>query len=260
MAGSDGSLSLKLTGGGDTMPRLELDARITLKPEDAPDADRVRRGLVPEAEGTARLTVGPPVQPAGAVLPLTLAAKFASRGPLVQAKTVELELDPGGKAARLSGNGRLDLREARLGLTLRTRRLDLDGLLLSGGARGLLVQGLTSGALTPPLLLDLDLSAESVALGLDDWADVGFRGTFDRTGGLVLRRFEGRAPGGRDRRGDRRGRAVGLAALHRAYRRRDTQLGGTGALSRPDRRRGERDGYSRRTRFRDRHGPLCGRH
>lgn len=195
MAGSDGSLSLKLTGGGDTMPRLELDARITLKPEDAADADRVRRGLVPEAEGTARLTVGPPVQPAGAVLPLTLAAKFASRGPLVQAKTVELELDPGGKAARLSGNGRLDLREARLGLTLRTRRLDLDGLLLSGGARGLLAQGLTSGALTPPLLLDLDLSAESVALGLDDWADVGFRGTFDRTGGLVLRRFEGRAPG-----------------------------------------------------------------
>nr|WP_301302298.1 AsmA family protein [Methylorubrum extorquens] len=195
VAGSDGSLSLKLTGGGDTMPRLELDARITLKPEDAADADRVRRGLVPEAEGTARLTVGPPVQPAGAVLPLTLAAKFASRGPLVQAKTVELELDPGGKAARLSGNGRLDLREARLGLTLRTRRLDLDGLLLSGGARGLLAQGLTSGALTPPLLLDLDLSAESVALGLDDWADVGFRGTFDRTGGLVLRRFEGRAPG-----------------------------------------------------------------
>ncbi|MEG9502567.1 MAG: AsmA family protein [Methylorubrum extorquens] len=195
VAGSDGSLSLKLTGGGDTMPRLELDARITLKPEDASDADRVRRGLVPEAKGTARLTVGPPVQPAGAVLPLTLAAKFASRGPLVQAETVELELDPGGKAARLSGNGRLDLREARLGLTLRTRRLDLDGLLLSGGARGLLAQGLTSGALTPPLLLDLDLSAESVALGLDDWADVGFRGTFDRTGGLVLRRFEGRAPG-----------------------------------------------------------------
>ncbi len=198
-AGGDGGVSLKLTGGGDTMPRLELDARLTFKPEDAPGGDRAHRGLVPEAEGTARLTVGPPVQPAGAVLPLTLAAKFEARGPVAQAKTVEIELDPGGKAARLSGSGRLDLREARLGLTLRTRRLDLDGLLLSGGARGMLAgglsSGLSSGALTPPLLLDLDLAAESVALGLDDWAGVAFRGTFDRAGGLVLRRFEGTAPG-----------------------------------------------------------------
>ena len=199
-AGNDGSFSLKLTGGGDTLPRLELDARFAFQPEDAPGGDRTHRGLVPEAEGAVRLTVGPPVQPAGTVLPLTLAAKFESRGPLAQAKTVEIELDPGGKAARLSGSGRLDLREARLGLTLRTRRLDLDGLLLSGGARGLLAQGLSqglsSGALTPPILLDLDLAAESVALGLDDWAGVAFRGTFDRTGGLVLRRFEGMAPGG----------------------------------------------------------------
>ena len=193
--GSDGTLSLKFTGGGDTMPRLELDARLAFRPAEAPGGDLAHRGLVPEAEGTARLTVGPPVQPAGAVLPLTLAAKFESRGPVAKAKTVEIELDPGGKAARLSGSGRLDLREARLGLTLRTRRLDLDGLLLSGGAGGRLAQGLSSGALTPPLLLDLDLAAESVALGLDDWAGVAFRGTFDRTGGLVLRRFEGTAPG-----------------------------------------------------------------
>ncbi|CAO4165926.1 AsmA family protein [Methylorubrum aminovorans] len=194
-AGRDGSVSLKLTGGGDTMPRLELDARIAFAAEDAPGGDTTHRGLVPEAEGTARLTVGPPVQPAGAVVPLTLAAKFESRGPVAQAKTVEIELDPGGRAARLSGSCRLDLREARLGLTLRTRRLDLDGLMLSGGGRGLIAQGLSSGALTPPMLLDLDIAAESVALGLDDWANVAFRGTFDRTGGLVLRRFEGTAPG-----------------------------------------------------------------
>ncbi len=193
--GSDGSLSLKFTGGGDTMPRLELDARLSFKTEDAPGGDRSHRGLVPEAEGTARLTVGPPVQPAGPVLPLTLAAKFESRGPVAQAKTVEIELDPGGKAARLSGSGRLDLRDGRLGLTLRTRRLDLDGLLLAGGAGGRLGQGLSSGALTPPMLLDLDLAAESVALGLDDWSGVTLRGTFDRSGGLVLRRFEGTAPG-----------------------------------------------------------------
>lgn len=134
--GRDGNLSLKFTGGGDTMPRLELDARLSFKSEDPPGGDRSHRRLVPEAEGTARLTVGPPVQPAGPVLPLTLAAKFESRGPVAQAKTVEIELDPGGKSARLSGSGRLDLRDGRLGLTLRTRRLDLDGLLLAGGAGG----------------------------------------------------------------------------------------------------------------------------
>ncbi|MGX5775311.1 AsmA family protein [Methylorubrum zatmanii] len=194
-AGPEGGFSLKLTGGGDTVPRLEVDARLAFKPVEAAFGQTPQRGLVPEAEGSARLTVGPPVQPAGATLPFTMAAKFTSHGAVVEAKTVDLELNPGGKAARLSGSGRLDLREARLGLTLRTRRLDLDGLLLSSGGRALLDQGLTSGALTPPLMLDLDLAAESMALGLDDWANVALRGTFDRTGGLVLRRFEGTAPG-----------------------------------------------------------------
>ncbi|CAO4177693.1 AsmA protein [Methylorubrum populi] len=194
-AGPDGGFSLKLTGGGDTVPRLEVDARLAFTPLEAVDGPVPRRGLVPEAEGSARLTVGPPVQPAGTSLPFTLAGKFTAHGPTVEARTVDLELNPGGKAARLSGSGRLDLREARLGLTLRTRRLDLDGLLLSSGGRALLDQGVASGALTPPLMLDLDLAAESVALGLDDWANVALRGTFDRTGGLVLRRFEGTAPG-----------------------------------------------------------------
>ncbi|MEH3117182.1 MAG: AsmA family protein [Methylorubrum populi] len=194
-AAGDGGFSMKLTGGGDTVPKLEVDARIALKPAESLSDKASRRGLVPEAEGSARLTVGPPVQPAGAVLPLTMAGKFDARGPVIDARTVELELDPGGKAARLSGSGRLDLRAGRLGLNLRTRRLDLDGLLLSSGGRALLTQGLASGALTPPMLLDLDLAAESVALGLDDWADVTLRGTFDRGGGLVLRRFEGTAPG-----------------------------------------------------------------
>ncbi len=192
---SDGTLNLKFTGGGDTLPRLEADARLTFKPEAVEGGAQARRGLVPEAEGSAKLTVGPPVQAAGDYLPLTLAGKFEARGTVVNAKSVELELDPGGKAARLSGTGRIDWREGRAGLDLRTRRLDLDGLLLTPGGRALLSRG--AGGLAPslPMMLDLDLKAESVALGLDDWSDVAFRGTFDRSGGLVLRRFSGLAPG-----------------------------------------------------------------
>ena len=191
---ADGVLALKLTGGGDTLPRLEGDARLSFKAEPVEGGDR--RGLVPEAEGSARLTVGPPVQAAGEFLPLTLSAKFEARGASVGAKSVEVELDPGGKAARLSGTGRIDLRAARAGLDLRTRRLDLDGLLLTPGGRALLSRGMAGLAPSLPLMLDLDLKAESVALGLDDWSDVAFRGTFDRAGGLVLRRFSGLAPGG----------------------------------------------------------------
>lgn len=190
-AGKDGAFSLKATGGGDTLPRLELDARIAFRAEDAAGGASGRRGLIPEAEGSARLTVGPPVQPAGGGFPFTLAAKFEAQGPVFDLSGVESEIDPGGKAARLSGSGRLDLREGRLALTLRTRRLDLDGLQLSSGGRTLL----SSGALTPPLMLDLDVAAETVALGLDDWSGVALRGTFDRSGGLLLRRFEGIAPG-----------------------------------------------------------------
>ncbi|WP_342150060.1 AsmA family protein [Methylorubrum sp. SB2] len=187
----EGALALKLTGGGDALPRLEADARLSFKPESIES----RRGLVPEAEGSARLTVGPPVQAAGDYLPLTLSAKFEARGTHVTAKTVELELDPGGKAVRLSGTGRIDLRTPRAGLELRTRRLDLDGLLLTPGGRALLSRGTGSLAPSLPMMLDLDLRAESVALGLDDWSEVTFRGTFDRSGGLVLRRFSGTAPG-----------------------------------------------------------------
>ncbi|WP_232629826.1 AsmA family protein [Methylobacterium sp. Leaf118] len=195
--GADGVLALKLTAGGDTVPKLEADARLSFKPETIADAagPQVRRGLVPEAEGSARLTVGPPVQPAGESLPLTLATKFEAQGAQISAKSVELELDPGGRAARLSGSGRLDLREGRAGLALRTRRLDLDGLLVTAGGRALLTRGLAGLAPRLPVMLDLDLAAESVALGLDDWAEMSFRGTFDRSGGLVLRRFSGTAPG-----------------------------------------------------------------
>lgn len=191
--GADGSLLLKVSGGGDTHPRFEADARLSLVPvkpgPGAPAAD-LRR---PEAEGTARLVVGPPTQAAGAYLPFSLSGKFKAKGALARFESVNAEIDPGGQAIRLAGTGQIDLRAWRAGLNLEARRADLDAFLLSGAGQALLARGIPKGSL--PVMLDLDIGVESVALGLDEWANLKASGTFDRTGGLLLRRFTVTAPG-----------------------------------------------------------------
>lgn len=201
--GADGTL-VKITGGGEGKPRFEADARITLKPlapstdtQTAADAPRV---LVPEAEGSARLVVGQMAvagQPnqAASFMPFTLGGRFKARGGLVRFDSVSAEIDPGGQSARLTGSGQIDLRQWRAGLTLEARRLNLDGLIFSSRGQALLRGGTVPGAALLPVMLDLDLTLESLALGFEDWSDLRFKGTFDRTGGLVLRRFSASAPG-----------------------------------------------------------------
>jgi len=190
---ADGSLPVKLSGGGDTHPRFEADLRLSLGP--GPEADPEIR--IPEGEGTARLVVGPPTQMAGAYLPFALSGKFKARGPLVRFESVSAEIDPGGQALRLAGTGQIDLRAWRAGLSLEARRLDLDAFLLSGAGQALIERGLPSGPrdLALPVMLDLDLSVESLALGFDEWKGLSASGTIDRSGGLLLRRLAVTAPG-----------------------------------------------------------------
>ena len=201
--GADGAVALKLSGGGDTHPRFEADARVAFVPAD-PRATRgsEARALVAEAEGSARLVVGPPAQAAGAYLPFTLGGKFKASGALVRFEDVNAEIDPGGQVLRLSGSGQIDLRRWRAGLTLGARRLDLDAFLLSPGGQAFLARGLpkvgsragkaTSGL---PVMLDLDLSVETAVLGFEAWNDLKAAGTIERAGGLLLRRFSAVAPG-----------------------------------------------------------------
>ncbi|GEP08276.1 AsmA family protein [Methylobacterium gnaphalii] len=193
--GGDGA-TVKISGGGERQPRFEADARLVLKPLDpsAPGAPGAMRALIPEAEGSARVVVGPPTKDAGAVLPLSLAGKFKARGPLVRFESVNAEIDPTGQAVRLAGTGQLDLRTWRAGLSLESRRINLDGLLYSSAGQALLARRL-SGDAALPVMLDLDLKAESVAFGFEDWSSFELKGTLDRTGGLILRRFTGLAPG-----------------------------------------------------------------
>jgi hypothetical protein len=208
--GADG-VAVKISGGGDTQPRFEADARITLAPPKTEPAARAAalkaaglRTLVPEAAGAARIVVGPPVQAAGAYLPFSLGGKFSGRGLAVAFGDVALEIDPGGQALRLGGTGRLDLRQWRGALALAARRLDLDAFLTSAGGQALIARGLptaeargagTRGWAGLPIMLDLDLAVETLALGLDEWSGLAVAATLDRTGGLVLRRLDVTAPG-----------------------------------------------------------------
>lgn len=192
--GADGRVSVKASGGGDTRPRFELEARVGLVPVAGAPAGPLRT-VVPEAEGTVRVVVGPPVQAAGPYLPYTLSGAFKARGSVARLETATAEIDPGGKALRFSGTGRIDLRNARAALALDARRIDLDGFLLSTEGQALIGRGWPAVATGLPVLLDLDLGIESLSLGLDDWSDLGLGLTLDRGGGLVLRRFEAKAPG-----------------------------------------------------------------
>ncbi|GLS56138.1 hypothetical protein GCM10007886_43230 [Methylobacterium gregans] len=194
--GADGSLPVKLSGGGDTRPRFEADARLSLVPAPGRSAGSGgRQALAVQAEGSARLVVGPPTQAAGDYLPFTLGGRFRAQGSQVRFETVTAEIDPAGRPLRLSGSGRLDLRQWRAGLSLEARRLDLDAFLLSGAGRALIARGLPKKAPGLPVLLDLDLAVESLALGLEEWSDLALVGTLDRAGGLVLRSFRATAPG-----------------------------------------------------------------
>ncbi|WP_264050530.1 AsmA family protein [Methylobacterium flocculans] len=191
-------VTVKIAGGGDTQPRFEAEARITLTGPRNAGARGTPRPVVAEAEGSARIVVGPPVQAAGAYLPFTLAGKFSGRGLTASFRDVALELDPGGQPLRLGGSGRLDLRHWRGALSLAARRLDLDAFLTSAAGQALIARGLPEAnrrGTGLPILLDLDLAVESLVLGLDEWSGLTLGGTLERSGGLVLRRLDVTAPG-----------------------------------------------------------------
>jgi hypothetical protein len=192
--GEDGTVAIKITGGGDTHPRFEADARIGLTPVGSGTREGLR-AVIPEGEGTARLVVGPPAQAAGAYLPFSLAGKFRARGPVARFEEVSAEIDPGGQALRLAGTGRLDLRAWRAALTLGSRRIDLDGFLMSAQGQALLARGSPSLGRGLPVMVDLDLAVDSLGLGLDEWTGLRAAGTLNRSGGLSLRRFAATAPG-----------------------------------------------------------------
>ncbi|SFH11943.1 AsmA family protein [Methylobacterium gossipiicola] len=192
----EGMLPVKLSAGGDTQPYGEIDAKLSLAPAPSGTAGPGERAVIPEAEGTARFVVGPPTQAAGAYLPVQLGGAFTARGTTALFTALDLDVDPGGRALRLSGTGRVDLRNGRAALALGARRLDLDAFLLSAGGQALLSRGFPKAGAGLPLSVEADLTIEALSLGLDDWQNLTLAGTFERSGGVLLKRFSAVAPGG----------------------------------------------------------------
>ncbi|MEH3147995.1 MAG: AsmA family protein [Methylobacterium frigidaeris] len=184
--GPDGAVPAKLSAGGDTAPRLEVDARLTL----------AGAGRVPEATGTAKLVVGPPAQAAGADLPFSIQGSFKARGRIAAFDTLALEVDGGGAPLRLTGRGSLDLPAATASLTLEARRLDLDAFLLGPAGRSLLAGEPGRLAARLPGTLSLDVAVESATLALGEWTGLALGATLSPTGALSLRRLDATAPGG----------------------------------------------------------------
>ncbi|WP_238312679.1 AsmA-like C-terminal region-containing protein [Methylobacterium crusticola] len=186
--GPDGAVPVKVAAGGDTVPRLEVDARVALSPE----ADG---GEVPEASGSARLVVGPPAQAAGAALPLSLQGSFKARGRLAAFDGLTLEL-PGDAPLRLAGRGTLDAAAARASLALEARRLDLDAFLAGPSGQALLARGLGALGFSLPGFVALDVAAESAAFARDEWSGIALGAVLRPSGAVTLRRLEATAPGG----------------------------------------------------------------
>ncbi|MBY0295018.1 MAG: hypothetical protein K2X71_03110 [Methylobacterium sp.] len=185
---AEGALPVKVTAGGDAVPRLDIDARLTL-------AGDAARGLMPEAVGTARLVVGPPAQGAGAVLPVSVQGAFKARGRLATFDTVALEIDGGGAPLRLSGRGSIDLPGFRTALTLDARRLDLDAFLAGPAGQALLARGFEAAGPALPGTVAFDVAVESAAFALGEWSDIAVSATLRPSGALSLRRVEATAPG-----------------------------------------------------------------
>ncbi|RVU15348.1 AsmA family protein [Methylobacterium oryzihabitans] len=184
--GPDGAVPAKLSAGGDTAPRIEVDARLSLAAD----------GRVPEAAGTAKLVVGPPAQAAGADLPFSLQGSFKARGRVATFDSLALEIDGGGAPLRLAGRGSLDLAAARASLVLAARRLDLDAFLTGPAGRMLLAGEPGRLAARLPGTVSLDVSVESATLALGEWTDLGLGATLAPTGALALHRLDATAPGG----------------------------------------------------------------
>ncbi|HVL71230.1 MAG TPA: AsmA family protein, partial [Beijerinckiaceae bacterium] len=176
------TLQVKLTGGGDQHPRFEVDGKVAFAGE-------------VEVAGTARLLYGPPAQDATVGLPVaaSIQAAFKTADGAVGLETVTIEAGEIG-GLRLTGTGRIGVRDPGVALALEGRRVDLDGFLQSPAGAELWARLDQGGLPAPALPLSVDLTLTSVALGNEELTNVAFRGGL-AGGRLAVERLEFGAPG-----------------------------------------------------------------
>jgi hypothetical protein len=183
------TVQVKLSGGGDRVPRFDIDAKVAF-PSGQGDA------LSPDATGTAKVFLGPPAQAAAAGLPIPVAVQssFKTVGREIALEGLSVEAGEGGASLRLGGAGVIRLDEPRLSLRLEGKRIDIDSFILSAAGREMLSR---AGAWAPPPLsfpIDLDLAVSSIGLGQEELSNLALKATLLR-GRAVLDKAELIAPG-----------------------------------------------------------------
>ncbi|WP_048709616.1 AsmA family protein [Microvirga massiliensis] len=187
--GEDRSLSVKLSGGGDTAPRFDIDGRLAFEP-------LASGGVTMGVNGKAKILFGPPAQVAAAGIPIPVAidATFRTEESVLQLEAVSLEAGEGGASVRLAGTGRVDLAEPRIALKLAGRRLDADSFLLSASGREFIQR---VGRWAPPPVrvpIDLDLSLDSIGFAQEEFTEVVARLSLEQ-GRVEVERFSFAGPG-----------------------------------------------------------------
>jgi uncharacterized protein involved in outer membrane biogenesis len=180
------TLQIKATGGGDAVPRFEIDARASLAT--GPSAG-------PGLQGTARILSGPPAQlaSAGFPIPLVIQTSFKSQDGRIDLDPLSIEAGEGGASVRLTGTGAIRIDDPRLSLKLEGRRLDLDAFALAPSGQHA-IEHVAGGKLSFPAPVDLELTLNSVALAQDELVNVALRASLAR-GRAEIERLEAVAPG-----------------------------------------------------------------
>ncbi|WP_210484930.1 AsmA family protein [Microvirga antarctica] len=183
----DKSIQVKLAGGGDSHPRFDIDARVSLTGGDD--------GALNIA-GKAKFLFGPPAQvaAAGIPIPITLDAEFKASNGAIVLDPVSLEAGEGGASLRMQGQGSVQIAEPRIALKLEGRRLDADSFILSGNGQDFKSRFKEWSVPKFVVPVDLDLKIDSIGLGQDDLSNAIARLSLDR-GQARINLFEFTAPG-----------------------------------------------------------------
>ncbi|MET0430327.1 MAG: AsmA family protein, partial [Microvirga sp.] len=185
----DKTVQVKLSGGGDTFPRFDVEARLSLN-ESTADT------LVPALTGKAKLLFGPPAQvaAAGIPIPISIDTEFATSGDGVKLGPIQLDAGEGGASLRMTGEGSIGLGDPKIALKLEGRRLDADSFILSSNGQDFKSRLAQWAIPTVTVPIDLDLKIDSVGLGQEDIANASARLSIDR--GLArIERIGFTAPG-----------------------------------------------------------------
>jgi hypothetical protein len=175
----DATVQVKVTGGGDRIPRFDVDAKLALA------------GSAPGATGTARIAFGPPAGSAasgtqasaspasGVPVPVVVQTGFKTEDRAIRLDALTLEAGEG-TPLRLSGTGTFRTDDPRLSLRLEGRRVDAEPLLASADGRDWRARLALWAPALPSIPVDLHLTLGSVGLGGEELTDAVLRGSLER--------------------------------------------------------------------------------